>query len=848
MSSPDPTPAVDLVPGVDSRIVTVDVTEITEGYPLGPEHWFDFALSDSLDDTSGGMIIAQTHRKLHLVNGKTEIRLPTYDADARTPDGTRDWSILVTSSFGYCKKIRVPAGSGSISLGRLQNIEPLTGLELQYAITSVSVSVSTGFPPSGTGSYSGGELSLDFTLPMGNDFVKGTLANGTDWNTVTEPGMYLVSGSNTYTNTPPIYSPGKAGVLMVWGSTGGNWGGQDYIQHGGFQGERAWRTSRTVGTWNAWQRPVSDWGLIPEGTDVDTLRYPGFYRVSGLGHAGTISNLPPRATSGTFQVLETGQSSGNIQTQMFFGYGRDGSWIRTVANTSGVWQPWVPLGWDRGTLPGYTDLNDVRIPGVYRISPAGAGTLANSPITDNAATLTVTETGQLSGLMQTQILHGVGSRRGMWERHVLATDGSWSEWVDLLEATEGYWAQHSSRVSEFTRRRGGVLGTGGVGAVAFRWDHNWDHFATKVAPLVEQYGIVSSMAVPGMEFNPAYVGSYSPNGSFSAMEKWSLSHGMEIMSHSYSHGDAQNINDLDMEIRFSRDYLETQMRNIKVDVWAHPGVATEGDDVAYMGLGTGVMDLHASRAGRMLMGNYAVTGGHADGYFRELNGTIDQSLSHYTIETEATASNVIGMIDQAASSGTGLVLMLHPNRVGTAGYISASVLGQIFAHVAQLRDEGRIVNTTVGGMSLADSSSTRRRNIAENSFFVNGLDRWAGAGWTVADGRAISPADSTPLSQGRYWSRRAALAGSWHELVVDVASTGGAASVTVRAWDDRNAALVDQSRVVALPTDGSFKQVRVPFGIPYMAGANTPVIHPSWSVARTSGARVTVRSIRVEAI
>ena len=585
-------------------------------------------------------------------------------------------------------------------------------------------------------------------------------------------------------------------------------------------------------------------GDVPNGTDMDTLRTPGFYGIGGSAHANTISNLPPGVSTSSVFVTDSGQSSNRMQSQIVFGNSRGGTWYRSAINTAGTWDVWTILGWDRSTLPGYSDFNELKAPGVYRIPKTSAHTHSNSPGFSEAANIMVLPTGDSD--MVSQMAWETGASGSIHIRNSITPD-TYTEWVDLGGGND-YWAQHSLRVSEFKRRRGGVLGTYGFGAVSFRLDHNWDDFiATNgIASLMEKHSIVGSMAVPAVEFDPDY-SNQSTVGSFATMEKWALNHGLEIMSHSYTHKDAQSIPELDKEIRQSREYLQSQMPNIKIDVWAMPGVTPPAGKKAYMGVDTlaRIEDIYGSHAGRMLIANYAVVGAHSDGYFRELTGDVDQGLIHYTIESETTATNVINIINQASRSGTGVVLMMHPNVIGNAGKMSLAVLEEIFVHVANLRDQGRIQNITVGGMALADSSSDRRRDLCFNGTFHDGLEGWTYSGsWTPIPGAAVA-GGTAPLEQGDYWSRRAALAGSWHELVVSAWSSGTSV-LELRVYDKQNPTVLDHSKRFTI--GGTVKQCRLPFGIPFVGDATVPAIHPTWSIRRVSGNPLTVTNARVQAI
>lgn len=342
MSQPDPTPVADLVPGVTSRIVTVDATELTEGYPLGPEHWFNFALSDSLDDTSGGKIIAETSRKLHLVNGKTEIRLPTYDADAKTPDGTRDWTIIVTSSFGYCKKIRIPAGTGSVSLAMLPNVEPLTGLELQYAILNARVVIVEGSVWDASVELDGGILTITFTVPPGaTAYWRGSILPGGDLDTATDPGAYYV-----WSNVANLPAGAAGGGVVYVSETRSTSGTVSQIQQEfkvfGNEPKTFTRYRGSTG-WSAWQwaggsDSMRSLTLLP-ADDLNNAVEPGAYPFWG----GAANN--PSGASGTVIVTaletSTGAVSSIYQLVHITSTGTPEIWSRFRGSTG--WSAWTRL-------------------------------------------------------------------------------------------------------------------------------------------------------------------------------------------------------------------------------------------------------------------------------------------------------------------------------------------------------------------------------------------------------------------------------------------------------------------------------------------------------------------------
>ena len=169
-------PPVDLAPGMPSRVVTISATDVTEGGQSLEGQMVRFALSDTLDVSSGGDVIAKTQAEVVLdANGEGRIRLPVYDEDVKTWCG-KDWAILVTATWGSQKAIRVPAGTSSIALSSLPPVRPLRGRELQWAVTGASVTVTEGAAWDINVALQGGVLGFDFTVPANSGVLDGSRA------------------------------------------------------------------------------------------------------------------------------------------------------------------------------------------------------------------------------------------------------------------------------------------------------------------------------------------------------------------------------------------------------------------------------------------------------------------------------------------------------------------------------------------------------------------------------------------------------------------------------------------------------------------------------------------------
>ena len=278
-------PPVDLAPGMPSRVVTISATDVTEGGQSLEGQMVRFALSDTLDVTSGGDVIAKTQAEVVLdANGEGRIRLPVYNENVKTWCG-QDWAILVTATWGSQKAIRVPAGTSSIALSALPAIRPLRGRELQWAITGASVTVTEGGQWDATLDLSGGILNLGLTVPPGGTaWKRGRLADGTDANDLTgtaQSGIYALGSSGAYSNLP---FTGSGQLEVVIESTGPAY--QEATQYATGATYRRPMTNpySSPKQWGAWRRTDTDYqGTVPDGEDLniyDSLNNSGRYALA----------------------------------------------------------------------------------------------------------------------------------------------------------------------------------------------------------------------------------------------------------------------------------------------------------------------------------------------------------------------------------------------------------------------------------------------------------------------------------------------------------------------------------------------------------------------------------------
>lgn len=163
MSIPALVPEQDRAPSLASRVVTIHATDVTEGAPA-PDS-VAFALPCALRVPGDDVILRPGGVRVRLVDGRARVRLPVYGGGAVRVDGSDDWLIKVSPSWGGEYGIRVPAGSGEVSLADLPAVRPLTRREKAYAITGVGVTVTEGAHAGGTAEYRNGQIDLQIQVP-----------------------------------------------------------------------------------------------------------------------------------------------------------------------------------------------------------------------------------------------------------------------------------------------------------------------------------------------------------------------------------------------------------------------------------------------------------------------------------------------------------------------------------------------------------------------------------------------------------------------------------------------------------------------------------------------------------
>lgn len=478
---------------------------------------------------------------------------------------------------------------------------------------------------------------------------------------------------------------------------------------------------------------------LTQPTDVFTLPH-GVHAITSASYAAMMANLPPGELKAG--VIEVKKVSGYGWREVVYApTGVDYFWRAVTSPTDEnvmlPWEKWaVPRPVAQGNLPDGTDWNALYSTGIYRLSGSGSlderGHTGFPPDATTNGTLTV-KNGVRPGVnpWASQMFEQFGTNPGIWWRITRsAIHGQWNDWVLLTHDDYGRNSGQTNEIlkEQFTLRRGGSIGIGAKGAVAFRFDHGLNNFASIVLPLLEKYGFPSSQAYFTDMFGASAYTGEDDQHDWADAATWAATKGVEPTSHSHTHGMVHGRAAIEQQIKGSKTILESEIPGSVVETYTIPGGGSD-----YFPGGGDPADYYGTMSGRMILDTYAVASGYLGGNIRTLDGTIRQGLRHVTIDQADSAAAAHNVVTRAAATGGGVVIMMHPSRIGYGtGYTTAADLESLIAHVAQLRDEGRIEVMTLGGITIAENGATRRLNLATGGNFPQD---WADhftntAGWT----------------------------------------------------------------------------------------------------------------------
>lgn len=381
--------------------------------------------------------------------------------------------------------------------------------------------------------------------------------------------------------------------------------------------------------------------------------------------------------------------------------------------------------WNRTTLGNSTDLNSMVEPGIFWANAATARTVLNMPIsvTGNAFSL---ENIPGTGTYTTQELRTYrgfsvdaeifyrwtlnGTDWSDWKRYL--TDKDLSAGEDLGDGTEPTGHKRDVLKHRSRLRRGGVIGTGGATPVALTFDHGYVNFRDKVLPHLRRLGLPCTSAT-----QPSQMGTGENLGiTWADLQEWGLNYGVEYAHHAWSHADVPgattDIAALKSALLDSIDTHKVEMPELASDAFIMPGVS--GTKWEGFNGGNSYESWFDHPAGRILTDNFPVISGTTSGYAVPMVGGEDQTWTMYrwSWDTPSRADEFMQHVTSLQGTGMGISTFMHPSVLDATDRTSEAKLVEVLEWLAAERDAGRVEVLTLSGFAYADTSTSRRLDIA----------------------------------------------------------------------------------------------------------------------------------------
>lgn len=256
-------------------------------------------------------------------------------------------------------------------------------------------------------------------------------------------------------------------------------------------------------------------------------------------------------------------------------------------------------------------------------------------------------------------------------------------------------------LDNLSARKGGTIGLNGKGAVALRFDDAHEDFESKVLPLLRKYGLPFTRVTTSESFS----GVPLPTGVFDRMQNYCVELGGEVWNHGADHNDLNGYPDVQLKIIKPLNDLNVAMPKLYIDCFSPPGNNYKWNGHFPV---TSIEAFSDNYTGQTIYGMHAITSGYLEGgFYRPLDGIPRDGLRPFSWDVIDLAY-LKSITNKNIAEGTGSVFMCHANQ------ISAELLEQSMAYIAQKREEGVLEVLTVSGMSFADVSKPYRRNMLRN--------------------------------------------------------------------------------------------------------------------------------------
>lgn len=551
----------------------------------------------------------------------------------------------------------------------------------------------------------------------------------------------------------------------------------------------------------------------------------------------------PEAQSGIVRRIIHNGTTSHLQYETFH---LDGSHTWTRQQNGGVWSSWrrTDAKAPPRTLPLEANLNTYYgddFYGPWRVtSTVNAETMTNLPLTSAGTKTTTVINVQTPYGYQTGYVYESGATTPNVQIRARTTFDNtvvdaWTPWVSIIGgggALANVAQDSKARIDAYTNARGGSIGTGGLAAVALRFDHNLVNFRDIILPLLRSRNLPWSQAVNTAQNQI----DFAANGGIwgTTLQGYVLNDGGELLAHSHTHSDSTSSAAIIANVEDSIPIFKSAMPELVVEGFAPPGAGGTNWNGF---LDTSSMEHFTSKytGASAVLKNFAFCTGYVQGPLRQLSGMLTNGQAHVTLDAVTSSASTISTMQQAQEMGAGVQLMMHPNMLTLPDKITTAVLTEILDWIAAERDAGRLLVLTTSGLLVADARHSYRANILRGF----GTAVWSNlTGWTVASGTATGTGSAGIMSGAVSLSSLAHVKGRPRELVVEARSTAGA---TLRMGVTGSTTLA-VSKSLTVAAGNTWRTYRIPFSLPNSATSLTV------SLGRLSGGAMDMRNPSIQAV
>lgn len=365
-----------------------------------------------------------------------------------------------------------------------------------------------------------------------------------------------------------------------------------------------------------------------------------------------------------------------------YGGGSEPQWWKDLAVTTSAEIEARAQKGTQQTLTTSDHLDNIREHGYYQIPTPAIAEAAGAPVASVGGVM-VESSGYSHGSVPDTFV-----RQTMWEYRTNAkmertgfSNGEWSRWAVgvLRDDIASGGVEHLARVADYTNRAGGTVFTGGVGAVAFTFDHGLTKFAANNLP----QAFLDRGWTFGLALNSRTMTLPENAGATVAQVKsWSKA---EIWNHGATHSAQTTEAGVYDEIVNGKAEIETMFeRDIHGYIPAGTGpVGLDGFD------GGLTPESWGTYAGQLILRHHALTTGYLGSGVRPLDGQVRQGVVRWTMDS-MTLARVKLEIDNAVAGKTGAMFMLHPSRLDSEGFMSTATLLAAMDYAKGLEEQGRL--------------------------------------------------------------------------------------------------------------------------------------------------------------